>query len=165
MATDVTSQVTLDQVADFIEFEAELADAHRLEEWLELWNPERATYYVPHNALPEGRLEVAIIRDNWDRMQERVRRLRSGSAHAQDPPSQLSRVMGRPRLHPGDDGSVVAASNFVCVEVRPDRETMWAGKSIYTLASRPDDTGLELWRKEVRLVNAAMEIPSLTFLI
>lgn len=159
------SELGIDAISDFIAHEADLADDHRLEEWLELWNPDRAAYLVPHGALPAGRREVAIIRDDYSRMCERVRRLRTGSAHAQDPPSCLSRVMGRPRLEPGDEGSVVATANFVCVEVRPDRETVWAGKSIYVIAPRADADGLELWRKEIRLVNARFEIPALTFLI
>jgi p-cumate 2,3-dioxygenase beta subunit len=161
----MTTDLGVEAIYDFISFEGELADEHRLEEWLELWNPDRAAYFVPCGALAPGRLEVAIIRDNFDRMTERVRRLRTGSAHAQDPPSCVSRVMSRPRITPGDEGSVVATANFVCVEVRPDRETVWAGKTLYTIAPRTGGDGLEIWRKEVRLVNAQYEIPALTFLI
>jgi len=156
--------VSTEEVVDFIDHEAELADAHRLQEWLDLWNRERASYLVPYPGEDEGRLRVAIIRDDYDKLCQRIQRLSSGSAHVQDPPSRLCRVMGRVKTRDGGDGSVVASSNFVCVEWRPEREVLWAGTAIHTVAPRVDG-GLELWRKEVRLVNAQAEISPLGFLI
>ncbi len=158
------TMVSTEEVVNFVEHEAALADAHRLQEWLDLWNPERALYLVPYSGEEEGRLQVAIIRDDYDKLCQRIQRLSSGSAHAQEPSSRLCRVMSRTKTRAGDDGSVVASSNFVCVESRPDRDVLWAGTAIHTVAPRADG-GLELWRKEVRLVNSQKEIPPLAFLI
>lgn len=162
--SDVKTAVSASEVVDFVDHEAELADTHRLQEWLALWNRERALYLVPYADEAEGRLQVAIIRDDYDKLCQRIQRLSSGSAHAQEPPSRLCRVMSRIKMCDGESGSVVASSNFVCVESRPDRDVLWAGTAIYTVAPRLD-SGLELWRKEVRLVNAQKEIPPLAFLI
>ncbi len=162
--TSTNTVVSAEEVADFIDNEAALADTHQLQDWLDLWSRDRALYFVPYSGEEEGRLQVAIIRDDYDRLCQRIQRLTSGSAHAQDPPSRLCRVMSRVKISDGDDGSVVASSKFVCVESRPDREVLWAGTAIHTVAPRVEG-GLELWRKEVRLVNSQKEIPPLSFLI
>lgn len=153
----------MESVQDLIDLEAALADAHRYEEWLALWSPEHAAYVVPHGALGSGRREVAIIRDDFERMCERIRRLRSGQAHSQDPPSVLCRVMGRPRLADSDGTARTTATPFICSEVRPERQTTWSGTALHTIdlaGGRP-----LIRRKEVRLVNAHHELPALTFLI
>lgn len=162
--TNTNTAIPIDEVVDFIHLEAELADSHRLQEWLELWNPERATYVIPYPDGDDGRLHVAIVRDDWVTLCQRVTRLESGSAHAQEPPSQLCRVIGRAKVVDGDDGSLEVSSNFTCVESRPHGDVLWAGTTIHTIGRR-DDSALELWNKEVRLVNARSEIPALTFLI
>ena len=160
-----SAAIPLDEVVDFIHLEAELADTHRLEDWLALWNPERASYVVPYPGDTGDGLRVAIIGDDYQHLCERVQHLSSSSAHAPDPPSRLCRVIGRVKARDGEDGSVVASSNFVCVESRPDRETLWAGSTMHTIAPREGGDSLELWRKEVCLVNAESEIPVLAFLI
>jgi len=73
-------------------------------------------------------------------------------------------VLGRAKITDGADGSVTATSNFVCVESRPDREVLWSGTVVHTVAPRTDG-GLEPWRKEVRRMNSQKEIPALAFLI
>jgi len=162
--SSTNTMVSAEEVIDFVDHETELADGHRLQEWLDLWNPDRALYHVPYPGETPGRLQVAIIRDGYGQLCQRIQRLSSGSAHAQEPESKLCRVLSRTKIRDGEEGSVIASSNFVCVEWRPDREVLWAGTVIHTVAPRPDG-GLELWHKEVRLVNAQKEIPPLAFLI
>jgi len=38
----------------------ELADAHRLQEWPDVWDRERAFYFVSYSSDDEGALRVAI---------------------------------------------------------------------------------------------------------
>jgi len=159
------TSVSVGSVVDFVHYEASLADAHRLQDWLALWNPERAAYLVPYPNEEAGKLRVAIIRDDFEKLCERIERLSGGAAHAQNPPSRLVRVIGRVITREGEDRSIVASSNFMCFESRPDREMLWAGTTVHTIARRSDGEGLELWSKEVRLVNAQSEIPALAFLI
>jgi 3-phenylpropionate/cinnamic acid dioxygenase small subunit len=152
-------------VDDFVHREADLADANCLREWLGLWNPDRACYVVPDPRDDGSKLHVAIIRDDYGRLCERVQRLTGGLAHAQDPVSLVSRVIGRITAESGPAGSVVATSKFLCVEIRPDRDVIWAGTTRHTLARGGRTGELELWRKEVRLVNAAKEMFTLAFII
>ncbi len=160
-----STAISLDDVVDFVHHEAELADAHRFDDWLALWNTDKASYVVPYPGDTGDRLRVAIIRDDHRHLCERIEHLKSGLAHAADPLSRLCRVIGRVTARDGDAGSVVATSNFVCVESRPDREALWAGTLIHTIALRPGSDSLELWRKEVQLVNALADLPPIAFLI
>ena len=153
-----------EMLADFVHEEAELADQHRYEEWLALWNPQRALYLVPSGENGRGPQRVSLIRDDFDRLKARIARLRSGGAHSQDPPSSLCRVIGRGRPVKSEAGVWIVTSNFVCTEFRPGRDLIvWSGTSTHTIA--PAGDRLELWRKEVRLVNIAADLPPLTFLI
>jgi 3-phenylpropionate/cinnamic acid dioxygenase small subunit len=156
----------VDRLEDFVDEEANLADSHQYEEWLALWNPERATYLVPYANSIRGSLQVAIVRDDFARLGARIGRLRSGSAHAQDPPSSLCRVVSRVRPTRRDGPAWVVSSKFVCTESRPGREMeLWSGRTLHTIAPRGGEGDLELWRKEVLLTNVASELPPLTFLI
>lgn len=164
--TTAVSPTLREEIADFVEVEARLADQHRYAEWLGLWNPARALYVVPYDwedADESSRL--AVMRDNHARLSDRIRRFESGSAHVQDPRSRLSRVISRLLIAPGDEGSLIASGNFVCVEVRMDRQVTWAGEVRYTVAPAASDSGLELWTKEVRLANIARPLSPIGFLL
>jgi len=155
---------TREMLSDFVHEEAELADQHRYEEWLALWNPQRALYLVPYRENGTGSQRVSVIRDDFDQLAARIVRLRSGAAHSQDPPSSLCRVLGRVRPIKSDSAAWVVTSNFVCMESRPGRDLIvWSGTYTHTIAFADDR--FELWRKEVRLVNIAADLPPLTFLI
>ena len=65
VASAPSSPLSAEAIADFVDHEAELADSHRFDEWLELWSPVHAAYFVPHGANPESWREVAIIRDDY----------------------------------------------------------------------------------------------------
>jgi 3-phenylpropionate/cinnamic acid dioxygenase small subunit len=161
---DVVDHDLLDRITEFVHHEADLADDHRYREWLALWDPACALYLVPYGDVGRGRQRVSLIRDDYARLTARVTRMTSGEAHSQDPPSALSRVIGRVRPVARDGVSVTVTSKFVCTESRPTRAlTVWSGTVLHTVAET--ESGLRLQRKEVRLVNIATELPPLTFLI
>jgi 3-phenylpropionate/cinnamic acid dioxygenase small subunit len=150
----------------FINHEADLADKHQYAAWLALWNPERALYYVPMVWDQPERRHLAVIRDNHARLSDRIRRLLSGKAHLQDPPSSLCRVVSVLDVAEGpENGTIATRSKFVLVEVRPDRQGVWAGEVLHVLGRRDDDSSLEIWSKEIRLVNMAQPLQSLGFII
>jgi len=158
------SNESLTNLTDFVMQEAELADTHSYDQWLALWNQTEALYFVPYGDIDEPGLTVAVIRDDYLRMCDRINRLKSGQAHTQEPKSTLSRVLGQPVVRSLDDGRYLVQAKFVCVEIRPDREFLWAGTAKYTLAEVGTDR-VELHRKVVHLVNLVRPVPALTFII
>ncbi len=78
-----------EQIEAFLYREARLIDEHRYDQWLSLWTDE-ALYWVPCNeddTDPER--QVSIIYDDRGRLGERVARLKSGAAWAQEPKSRM----------------------------------------------------------------------------
>lgn len=159
------STESLSRLNEFVLHEAELADEHRYGEWLALWSEQDALYYVPYDGSDRPTTQVAVIRDDYQRLCERINRLKGGQTHTQNPPSQLCRVLGQPTYQPAEtpDCHVVRAG-FVCVEVRPERQFTWAGKVTYLLRETGPDE-IRLQQKIVHLVNVVQPMPALSFII
>lgn len=156
-----------ERVTAFLIHEADLADAHRYSEWLELWTPE-SIYWVPaNNDDYEPRLHVSIIYDDYTRLQERCYRLSLEGAHSQDPPSRLCRVLGNVRLMATDGeqraGELPVAVNMVLVEVRSGIKNVYGARCQYILVETDD--GLKIKQKKVILLDNDEPLGNLTFLL
>lgn len=142
----------LEAVAAFLFHEAALLDEHRYEEWLELFADD-GVYWIPCTRTggdPER--EVSIVYDDRSRLGERVKRLTSGDAFAQMPPSETCRFVTNLRVT--EEGDVVSATaNELVVEHRRGRQTVHAGSYRFDLIR--DGGEWRIKAKVVRLVNAA----------
>lgn len=156
--------LTRKTIEDFLYLEARLADEHRYVEWEALWTDD-ALYWVPAAAADDAAVDrqVSIIYDNRHRIATRVRQLTSGDRYAQRPPSSLRRIISNIEVLAADDSSAEVAANVLVVEVRLGQTNIWASRNTYLLRVVNDDT--RLVRKEVRLVGADGELPTLAFLI
>lgn len=151
------------EVEQFIYREARLMDQHRYEEWLALWT-EDAVYWVPcgrDDADPER--EVSIVYDRWPQLANRIQRLKTGKAFAEDPPSRLCRVVSNIELEEASGGEIVAQSSFVLGDLRKHHEVHWYGRTLHRL--RRIDSGLRIAYKKVTLLNNDEALPNLAFLI
>ena len=157
-------EARLRQVEQFIYREARLADEHDYDAWEALWTDD-ALYWVPAGGdltAPAGRMSV--IYDNRSRISTRLAQLRTGRRHAQDPPSQLRRVISNIEITGEQDVDILAAANFILAESRERGVELWAGRVIYRLRQAGD--GLLLMAgKQVLLVNRDQPLPTLAFLI
>jgi len=163
--TILQSGESLSHLGAFILREAELADDNLYDDWLGLWSPQDAFYYVPYDQSEESSKRVAVIRDDYERLCERINRLKGGQTHTQNPPSKLCRVLGPLAFEQaGSPDLYTVWTRFICVEVRPDRQVTWAGKVTYRLRDQGPDR-IELHRKIVHLVNTTRPIPALSFII
>ena len=152
-----------EQIEAFLYREARLIDEHRYDEWLSLWTDE-AIYWVPCNeddTDPER--QVSIIYDDRVRLGERVARLQSGAAWAQDPRSRMRRVISNIEIEEGGKSEVSVASNFILAELRRHVQNLWAGRTIHKLRLANGD--FKITYKKVMLVNNDEEIPALVFLV
>jgi len=154
-------------VTAFLYKEARLADEACYAEWLALWTDD-GVYWVPATTDPavDPQRHLSHIYDNRARLDTRVKLLQTGARYSQEPPSRMRRLISNVEVRAGQDGEVIAESNFVLAElsVQAGHELhWWAGRTIHRL--RRVDGELKMCGKTVVLVNAAEPLPNLTFLI
>ena len=156
--------LTLAQLRDFIEGEAELLDEQRFDEWLELFADD-GLYWVPARPDQESPLtHVSLFYDDKPTLRIRVERLKHPKIHSQTPRSKTVRVLSNFRLLPGADGAGehCVSSKFVMLEDRPGAERRLFGGR-YTHRIRAENGGaLRIVSKRVDLTNCDQFFSSLT---
>lgn len=154
------------QIEQFLYHEAFLADENMLDDWLSLWDTEEdITYWVPCNKDDVDPMrEVSIIYDNYNRLQLRIERTKSGLAWTQEPRSRLRRLISNVQST-GRDGKILVHSNFHVTELRENsREIIdWIGRTEHHLKAHGDSFKISF--KKVLLINNNLEINQLSFLI
>ena len=147
----------------FLYHEAQLMDEMRFAEWFALWL-EGGTYKVPIDHDDDGsRLHVAIINDDYVRLQQRIDRLQSGSVLAvEDARGAMRRIVSNVEVAETADGLTVE-SNFLLGIARTSEQQFWMGRSIHQL--KPEGDAFRIAHKKVLLINSARETPLLQFLI
>ncbi|HKA56259.1 MAG TPA: aromatic-ring-hydroxylating dioxygenase subunit beta [Candidatus Binatia bacterium] len=151
------------QIENFLYREARLMDEHAYDEWLSLW-AEDMLYWVPCNEDDiDPQRHVSIIYDDRPLLEDRIERLKSGAAYAQEPKSRLRRVISNVEIEEGENGEVTTYSNFNLTELRRGKQDTFAGRTIHKL--RPQGSGFKIAYKKVLLVNNDEVIDNLTFLI
>ncbi len=135
-----------------VETEARFLDRQLYDQWLGLYAPECA-YWVP--STPEGgdpRREIAVMFDDRRRLEDRIFRLRTGSAWSQAPSSRTSRMVSNVEVFrcQREDQRMVR-SNFAISEFW-DGDTRvlagWAGHRF-----RKSDGVWKISAKQVNLLN------------
>ena len=112
----------------FIE-EAWLLDSGQFEAWLELFDAE-TRYWAPVRAnvgRGEENFDTPHLLTHFDEskatLELRIKRLRTGNAHAEEPPSRTRHFVSNVRILEGPaDDRVHVASNFMVFRSRPGRE-------------------------------------------
>ena len=134
---------TLREVEQFLYREARLLDARRFDDWLDLladdikyWMPLRSTAIRP-TARPspsstardtrKGELsredELAIMDEDKDSLTRRIRRLDSGMAWAEDPPSRTRHFVSNIEVESGQrETELRVYSNFIMYRTRGETE-------------------------------------------
>ena len=151
----------------FLYREARLADEARYAEWLALWTDD-GVYWVPATTDPaaDPQRHLSHVYDNRARLETRVKLLLTGARHSQEPASRMRRLISNVEVGDGEDGEVVAESNFMLAELsvqaRPELH-WWVGRTTHRLLRVGG--GWRMRAKTVVLVNAAEPLPNLTFLM
>jgi benzoate/toluate 1,2-dioxygenase subunit beta len=151
------------KVENFLYREARLMDEHAYDEWLALWTDD-ALYWVPCNEDDfDPERHVSIVYENKARLEDRIARLKSGAAYAQDPKSRLSRVVSNLEIEDANDTEAIVRSTFNVTALRRGRMDIFAGRAIHKL--RPEGDSFKIAYKKVLLINNDVVINNLTFLI
>src|SRR5262245_39539574 len=121
------------EVEELFYREAELLDAWKLDEWLQLLT-EDATYYVPPNDKPDGdaRFTLFTIADDMPRLRERIIRLKDPNCHAEFPHSRTRRMITNVQIRPSDGDTATATANFLVYRHRRhEAPRIFAGYYVY----------------------------------
>jgi 3-phenylpropionate/cinnamic acid dioxygenase small subunit len=151
-----------ERVEEFLFYEAKLIDEHLYEEWLGLWT-EDGLYWVPCNTDDaDPARQAMIIYDNRARLGERIYRLTSGAAWAQQPRSRTRRLISNVEVRQNEGGYLVE-SNCIIAELRRSKQDIFAARMLHTL--RPAGESFRIALKKVLLLNNDEPIDNLTFLV
>lgn len=160
---DAGDRALLDEVTQFIYREARLQDEHAYDDWEALWTDD-GVYWIPANG--EGgdpEREMSIVYDNRSRIALRVKQLKTGKRHSQNPPSRLVRVVSNVEIVARDLAQIRAAANAMLFESHARGDRVWASRNAYTLRRERD--GLRMAAKKVVLVNNHTALYSMAFLM
>lgn len=151
-----------ERIEEFLFHEAKLIDEHRYDEWLALWTDD-CLYWVPCNSDDaDPARQAMIIYDNRARLDERIYRLTSGAAWAQQPRSRTRRLISNVEVRE-IDGACAVESNCLIAELRRSRQDLFAARLLHTL--RPAGDSFRIALKKVLLLNNDEAIDNLTFLV
>jgi 3-phenylpropionate/cinnamic acid dioxygenase small subunit len=163
MATNVDGIERLKEIEQFVYREARLQDEYALDAWEALWTDD-GVYWVPANGSdydPEN--EMSIIYDNRSRIALRVKQLKTGRRHSQEPRSHLRRIVSNVEVLGEDGDGIRVGANAMVFESSLRGDTVWAARTEYLL--RRVDGALRMARKTVDLVNNDKALYTLSFLI
>jgi 3-phenylpropionate/cinnamic acid dioxygenase small subunit len=151
------------RIENFLYREARLMDEHAYDGWLALWTDD-ALYWIPCNEDDfDPERHVSIVYENRARLEDRIARLKSGAAYAQDPKSRLSRIVSNVEIEGETDFETIVHSTFNVSALRRGRMDIFAGRAIHKLRHQGDS--FRIAYKKVLLINNDMVINNLTFLI
>jgi benzoate/toluate 1,2-dioxygenase beta subunit len=146
----------------FLFHEARLMDAHRLDEWLALWDDD-ATYWVPCNGddIDPAR-SVSVIYDRRGQLRNRIQRIKETLWLKEQAP-RLRRIVGNIEIESESATEIVVGSNFILAELHRHRQILWAGNTVHRLI--PEGDRFRIRYKKVVLLNNDEPLPNLLFLI
>ena len=127
--------VSIQDVEQFLFYEAALLDDWKLIEWLGLFE-NGASYHVPPAGSPDG-IDAATtlfyVADDWHRLTERVKRLLKRTAHVEYPHSRTRHMVSNARITGGCDEAFTATSNFVTYRSKRGTTETYFGHHLYLL--------------------------------
>jgi biphenyl 2,3-dioxygenase beta subunit len=116
-------------VQQFLYAEAALLDERKFDDWLALCAPE-IRYWMPaqtnrsrkdRDLTVGGPDDLPMFEETWEHLHQRVRRLHTGQAWAEEPPSRTRRLVTNVRVAERE-GGVTAASNLLLYRTRHDAD-------------------------------------------
>jgi benzoate/toluate 1,2-dioxygenase beta subunit len=152
---EVHDPAVREQCRMLLEREARLLDEGRFKEWLALFAPQ-CVYWVPGTAgAGDPRREVTVAFDDRRRLEDRIYRLRTGSAWSQAPASRTVRLISNVAVF----ANMTVRCNFMLNELRSGETRLWSGWCGYRLKDGKIDV------KQVNLIDCDQNLrnPSIIF--
>jgi p-cumate 2,3-dioxygenase beta subunit len=154
------------EIEDLLFLEAELLDAWRLNEWLDLYTAD-ARYLVPSPGLPSGASpdeNLFLINDDRFRMRGRVNRLGKKTAHPEFPHSITMHSVSNVRIADRSGDIIRVRGTFYTTRAKEGVVDVYFGRVFYSLVQT--ESGLRISEKRCELAMEAL-IPQgrITFIL
>jgi 3-phenylpropionate/cinnamic acid dioxygenase small subunit len=159
------SDVTSEQLIEFVYAEARLLDAKRFDEWNALFTDD-AFYWVPATVdQPDGDNWVSHMYEDKLLRDVRIERLKSPRAFSQQPPSRCHHLLQLPYVETFDaaENRFVTRTEFHYTERQLDEQQFLVGTMFHHLAVR--DGALRMTLKRVNLLNCDAALPAVQLFI
>jgi chlorobenzene dioxygenase small subunit/benzene/toluene dioxygenase beta subunit len=164
----------LHAISQFLYHEAELLDAQRIAEWIELMADD-LTYVMPisENRGPRDRQrqwsapdELAYFDEGKEHLRLRLRKLESGAAWAEEPQSRTRHLITNVRARRRADGDFEVRSNFLTYRNRSERQADFlVGERIDGLRSTGRGEGFEIYQRRILLDQSTYLANNLSFFL
>ncbi len=150
-------------IQQFLFFEARLMDEHRYDDWLALW-AEQAHYFIPAGDDERGiNYSIALVNEERPGIEDRIKRLKGGAHYAQDPKSQMSRVVSNVEILEENEGELLVTSTFNLTAYRKSVLDVIAGRTTHRL--KLNGAEFRIAAKKVQLATSRGVMTNLTFLV
>ena len=140
-------------VEEFIYREAQLLDAWRLPEWLELFTQDCRYEVSPTSSEDPWNIETPttlfLIGDNRERLEQRVIRLGKKTAHVEFPKSKTRHLYTNVLVEADDGETITAVANCCTFRTKNKITTHYPGSMRYRLLRTPE--GFKIKAKRIVL--------------
>ena len=162
----MASEVTRQDLIDFVVNEARLLDARRYEEWNALFTDD-AIYWVPLvPGQPEGLDHTSHLYEDKLLRELRIERLKSPRAFSQQPPTRSLHLLQTPTVEPADPacpGEHLVRTVFQYTESQGDEMNSFVGVCWHRLVV--EGGALRIRQKRVDLINSDAALPAVQLFI
>jgi 3-phenylpropionate/cinnamic acid dioxygenase small subunit len=159
------------EIEQFLYAEAALLDARQFDTWLTLLADD-LHYFMPTRRTVQRREreleisapdEVALFDEDKASMVVRVRRLNTGLAWAEEPPSRTRHLVSNVRVTEQSTGEYAVCSYFALYRNRLERDVdIFFGERLDTLRRAANDYGFVIARRTIHLDQATVLAPNLS---
>jgi len=160
------------EIEQFLFYEAALLNERRFDEWLDVLT-EDIRYFMPLRATKgsrdsqselSGDGDIAYFDDSKTSLLLRIRRLKTSSAWAEEPPSRTRRFLTNIRITPLESEEFEVSSAFLLYRNRAERQTdIFAGERIDGLRRRAGSPGFEIFARTILIDQATLMANNISF--
>jgi 3-phenylpropionate/cinnamic acid dioxygenase small subunit len=157
------------EIEQFLYHEAALLDERRFTEWLglldpelEYWMPVRSTRALGDEAHEFAKLgEGAFFDEDKASIEQRVTKLTTGFAWAEDPPSRTRHNVSNVRILERGGGLIRIACNFLLLRTRLANDNdLWSGRREDTL--RPNERSFTIVKRHLFIDHVSLDSKNLS---
>jgi 3-phenylpropionate/cinnamic acid dioxygenase small subunit len=147
---------------DLIKREARLIDGGQFEQWSRLFSRD-CLYWIPTRPDGDPRSEVALEFHDRRRLEDRVARLRSGTAYSQIPPTRTCHLLSNIEMFVVDANQVGARANFLIQTYRLDVHRTLAGWCGYLFVH--EEGAWKIAMKKINLIDCDQGQENISFFL